>query len=139
MNMDRYILDIKKDIFCIILYYFYKISYVRLLVELENCLCKPVSVENRVTPNVWSEPGGSRELSELSLLVFTSNSRVLGSVSTLLSSSHYSMARHSSNNVTVSRNLRNCCVIVNRDGITEVNTSSIGSAVLQCIQVTFNQ
>jgi len=50
--MGRYILYIKKDIFHIILFCLYKISYVRLLVELENRLCKPVSVENRLTPNV---------------------------------------------------------------------------------------
>lgn len=80
MDMGRYIFNIKKDILRIILFYFKKSVTCVGFVELENRLCKSVSAENRLTPNFSSEPGGSRELSELPLLAFTTKSRVTVSI-----------------------------------------------------------
>ena len=49
----------------------------------------------------------------------------------------YSVAKHSSNEVTTGGKLRNFCIFIKRDGITEGDFIRTGNTVLKCIPITF--
>jgi len=50
---------------------------------------------------------------------------------------HYSTVSHSSDNVTICGNLRNCCIITKRPNY-QAESIGFGNAFLECIPVTFD-
>jgi hypothetical protein len=80
-----------------------------------------MSIDNRLTLNILSEPGGSRVVFEL--LAFTSIDFGFN-----ITVSCYSMARRSSNIFMVGTS--ETAMLLSTDRIIKVNTISIGSALL---------
>jgi len=121
MNINRYILNIKKDILNIFFLNLKKIDCVHGPHGVDSHLCRPVSLENRLTFNFPPEPCFMHYITILKAVSVSYAVKIGRSLSNLqvpvLSSLLSSITAWTNIAVTMpfSRDLQNCCVILNRD------------------------